>query len=207
MKLHQFRYLLRHPFLCLADISTSCSELSVEALNLKLMIKKFLRSNLSYWFLLEVTEDFLQLSLQLFLKITLMNLVDEELLNIELDVFRDVQIIKRSIRLDRPNLNKLQDLLWIEEKRDFRTRCFSFAARSSSHILNFVFLSGDEGSQILKLIFLIRSLRSMRNGATHGRLLWRGAWAALNNRFCLQLRLRHCGGGLRSIARFISTKP
>src|SRR3954469_25131046 len=139
MKLHQFRYLLRHPFLRLADISTSRSELSVEALNLKLMIKKFLRSNLSYWFLLEVTEDFIQFSLQLFLKVALMNLVDEELLNIELDVFRDVQIIKRSIRLDRPNLNKLQDLLGIEEKQDFRTRCFSFAAGSSTHIFNLIF--------------------------------------------------------------------
>src|SRR4051812_47730495 len=164
------------------------------------MLYKLLRSNISYWFLLEVTEDFLQFSIQLFLKITLMNLVDEELLNIELDVFRDVQIIKRSIRLDRPNLNILQDLLGIEEKRDFRTRCFSFAAGGSTHIFNFVFLSGDEGSQILKLIFLIRCLRSMRNGTTHYSLLWRGAWTALNNSFCLQLRLRHCGGGLRSSA-------
>src|SRR3954465_15435958 len=207
MKLNQFRYLLRHPFLRLADISTSRSELSVEALNLKLMIKKFLRSNRSYWFLLEVTEDFLQFSLQLFLQITLMNLVDEELLNVELDVFRDVQIIKRSIRLDRPNLNVLQDLLGIEEKRDFRTRCFSFATCSSTHIFNLIFLSGDESYQILKFIFLIRSLRSMMNGVTHCSLLWRGAWAALKNSFGLQLRLRHCGGDLRSSARFISTNP
>src|SRR3954463_7105016 len=185
MKLHQFGHLLRHPFLGLADIGTVSSKLSVEALNLTLMLNKFLRSNLSYRSLLEVTEDFLQFGLQLFLKITLMNLINEELLDIELDVFRDVQIIKRSIRLHRPNLNILQDLFGIEEKRDFRTRCFSFAACSSTHILKFIFFSGDEGSQILKLIFLIRSLRSMMNGATHCSLLWRGAWAALNNSFCL----------------------
>src|SRR3954462_12961320 len=105
------------------------------------MLDKFLRSFLSYRSLLEVTEDFLQCGLQLFLRITLMNLIDEELLNIELDVFRDVQIIKRSIRLDRPNLNVLQDLLGIKEKRDCRTRCFSFASGCSTHIFNLIFLS------------------------------------------------------------------
>src|SRR3954471_12401995 len=119
MKLYQFGHLLRHPFLGLADIGTVSSKLSVEALNLTLMLDKFLRSNFSYQSLLEVTEDFLQFGLQLFLKITLMNLIDEELLNIELDVFRDVQIIKRSVRLDIPNFNVLQDLLGIKEKRDF----------------------------------------------------------------------------------------
>src|SRR3954467_13603363 len=158
MKLHQFGHLLRHPFFGLADIGKVCGILSVEALNLTLMLDKLLRSNISYRFLLEVTEDFLQFGLQLFLKITLMNLIDEELLNIELDVFRDVQIIKRSIRLDRPNLNVLQDLLGIEEKRDFRTRCFSFASCCSMHIFNLIFLSGDEGGQIFKFIFIIRSL-------------------------------------------------
>src|SRR3954466_6608240 len=100
------------------------------------MLYKLMRSNISDRFLLEVTEDFLQFGLQLFLKITLMNFIDEELLNIKLDVFRDVQIIKWSIRFDRPDFNKLQDLLWIEEKRDFRARCFSFAACSSTHIFN-----------------------------------------------------------------------
>src|SRR3954469_8536287 len=126
MKLQEIGHLLRHPFLGLADIGTVSSKLSIEALNLTLMLNKFLRSNLSYRSLLEVTEDFLQFGLQLFLKISLMNLINEELLDIELDVFRDVQIIKRSIRLHRPNLNILQDLLGIEEKQDFRTRCFSF---------------------------------------------------------------------------------
>jgi hypothetical protein len=83
------------------------------------MLYKLLRSNISDRFLFEVTEDFLQFGLQLFLKISLMNLIYEELLNIEFDVFRDVQIIKRSVRLNRPNFNVLQDLLGIKEKRDF----------------------------------------------------------------------------------------
>src|ERR1041385_3265590 len=82
------------------------------------MLNKLLRSNICDRFLFEVTKDFLQFGLQLFLKITLMNLIYEELLNVELDVFRDVQISKWNVRLDRPNVNVLQDLLGIKEKRD-----------------------------------------------------------------------------------------
>src|ERR1041385_593577 len=136
------------------------------------MLYELLRSNISDKFLFEVTEDFLQFSLQLFLKITLMDLIDEELLNIELHVFRYVQIIKRSIRLDRPDFNVFQDLLGIKEKRDFRTRCFSFASGCSTHIFNLVFFSGDESGQIFKFIFIIRALRSMTNGASHSSFLW-----------------------------------
>src|SRR4051812_33865722 len=101
-----------------------------------------------------------------------MNLIDEELLYIELDVFRDVKIIKRSIMLDRPDFDVFQDLLGIKEKWDFRPSFFSFASSCSTHIFNLGFFSGDEASQIFKFIFIIRALRSMMNRASHSNFLW-----------------------------------
>src|ERR1041385_9397876 len=147
------------------------SELKVETVNFTLMLNKLLRSNICDRFVFEVIKDFLQFGLQLFLKITLMNLIYEELLNIELDVFRDVQVIKRSIRLDRPNFNVLQNLLGIKEKRDFRTRCFSFASGCSTHIFNLLFFSVNEAGKIFKFIFIIRTHCIMMNGAKHSRFL------------------------------------
>ena len=98
-KLHYLGHLQRHPFLGFAYIGTVGGSLSAEGVNFTLMLNKLLRSNICDRFLFEVTN--ICGSLQLFLKMTLMNLIDEELLNIEFDVFRDVQVIKRSIRLDR----------------------------------------------------------------------------------------------------------
>src|SRR3954466_6404945 len=114
-KLHQIVHLARHSFLRFANVSTLDFKLSSESLNFRLIVNKLLRCDISDGLLFEVTMDFLQLSVQLLLHVTVMNLVDVELLNIEFDILRNIQVIKWSIRLNRPDINIFQDFLRIKK--------------------------------------------------------------------------------------------
>ena len=101
-------------FFGLANVGAFLVEFLIEALNISLILKEFLRSEISDILLLEVTVKLSQLAFQVLFKILMMELTDENLLKRPLDIFRNVKIIKWSLRIDHPDVNEFQDLLGIK---------------------------------------------------------------------------------------------